>query len=278
MTVHIVTDSTCDLGNNLTARYRIHVVPLTVHLQGRTYYDGQDFTSADLFAAVESSGELPKTAAPAVPDFARFFELPGECVFIGISSKLSATVQNARLAADACTPGKVHIVDSLTLSSATGQLALKAADLRDQGLGAAEIAQQVRDLVPKMRVSFVIDTLKYLHMGGRCSALQSLIGGILKIRPIITAYPDGTLGVKDKVRGPRKRALDTMLADFEENLPQIDFQRVSVTHTGCDEDADYLVQAMRTRADIQEPLITRAGCVVSSHCGPGTIGVLYRLK
>jgi DegV family protein with EDD domain len=156
---------------------------------------------------------------------------------------------------------------------------LKAADLRDQGLAAAEIEAQVLACVPKVHTAFVIETLDYLYMGGRASSIQHLFGSLLKLRPVIEVRPDGTLGARAKIRGSRKKALDTLLTDLADNLSVLDDRRVFVTHSGCDSDAQALAAEIRRLApQIQEVLITTAGATISSHCGPDTIGILYLTK
>jgi DegV family protein with EDD domain len=275
---HIITDSTADLGTDLAVQYQVRVIPLCVYMNEQTYRDGVDITVQDLFHSVETTGRLPKTSAPSVADFQEHFCQPGESVYIGLSSQLSATVQNALLAQQSCDSGKVYVIDSLNLSTGIGLLALKAADLRDLGLPAAEIYQQVSRLVPNVRTSFIIETLDYLYKGGRCSAVQNLMGSLLHIRPVIAVRPDGTLGLKGRTRGARLKALQFMLGEFRDNLAQIDLERVFITHTGCQADAEYLCGELLKIAPIQQVYITTAGCVVSSHCGPGTIGILYLLK
>ena len=276
--IHIITDSTSDLGPELVARHNLGVVPLAVHLAEKTFLDDFSIAGPELFALVEESGVLPKTAAPSVGEFIAAFDLPGEVIYIGISSRLSASVANARLAAETFPAGKVRVIDSLNLSTGLGLLVLHAADLRAEGAVADEIERGVLEALPKVHTSFVIDTMKYLYMGGRCTALQSLMGGLLHIRPVIFARPDGTLGVKDKVRGSRTRALDSMVHDFHVHRTQVDLRRVFVTHPDSDADAAYLITELAKQAPVQEIISTHAGAVVSSHCGPGTIGVLYLLK
>lgn len=276
--VYIITDSTADLGPDLAAQYQVRVIPLYVYVNERTYLDGVDITMQDLFRSVETTGRLPKTSAPSAADFQERFDQPGESVYIGLSGQLSATMQNALLAQQSCAPGKVYVIDSLNLSTGIGLLALKAADLRDQGLPAAEIYQRIRQLVPKVRTSFMIETLDYLYKGGRCSAVQNLMGSLLRIRPVIAVRQDGTLGIKGRTRGTRQKALQFMLDDFRDNLAEIDPQRVFITHTGCQADAENLCIELLKMAPIQQIHITTASSVVSSHCGPGTIGILFLLK
>jgi len=276
--VHIFTDSTSDLSPELIARYNINVVPLTVHIADKTFHDDFSVSGKELFAMVDATGQLPTTSAPSVGEFTAAFDRPGEVIYIGISSKLSASVANARLAAETFPAGKVRVIDSLNLSTGAGLLVLHAADLRDQGASAEEIEREVLAAVPKVRTSFVIDTMRYLYMGGRCTALQSLMGGLLQIRPVIYARPDGVLDVKDKIRGSRARTLDSMLRDFQAHRDEVDLRRVFITHAESAEDAAFLSAALAQLAPIQEISITSAGAVISCHCGPGTIGVLYLLK
>lgn len=276
--VNIITDSTADLSSALLSRFNIETIPLYVIIQGKSYVDGIEIGIADLFKSVQETGQLPKTSAATIVGFQELFGRSGEQIYIGISSQLSATVRNAQLAAEQIEPGKVHIIDSLNLSSGIGLLALKAAQLRDAGLSAQEIAKRVTALVPKVRTAFVIETLDYLHKGGRCSAMQSLMASLLRIRPIIIVQPDGTLNVREKVRGSRAKALTSLLNTVKTDLPQIDPQHLFVTHTGCDADAQYLKQELLALSPTSEVHITVAGSVIASHCGPDTIGVLYLLK
>jgi DegV family protein with EDD domain len=276
--IKIVTDSTSDLGEQLTSKYNIQVIPLLVNINNYTYKDGVDITPSEIFSLVSKTGELPKTAAPSVIDYTNVFDCSDDVFFMGISSKLSASMANAKIAADNLKNRNIRIIDSLNLSTGIGLLILRAADMRDEGKSIDEIETAIKQLIPKVRTSFVIDTLTYLHMGGRCTAVQALVGSLLKLRPVIEVRTDGTLGVKDKVGGSRKKALTTMLESYKKDLPLIDLRRVFVTHSGCDDDAQFLAQEIEKISNPQEVLITTAGAVVSSHCGPDTIGILYLMK
>lgn len=275
--VRIITDSTADLPPALAAERDIAVVPLLVTLQGQTWRDGVEIDRDRLFALVEEKGQLPTTAAPAIGDLMAAFQGDEPALFIGISSRLSSTVQNARLAAEDL-GGRVRVVDSLSLSSGIGLLALLAADLRDAGLPLEEIEQQVNAAKEGAWASFVIETMRYLHMGGRCTALQSIVGSVLQIRPHIQVLADGTLGVRARLRGSRRKALDALLTDLRSHLPRLDRKRIFVTHSGCEDDAAELAEQVKQIAAPEEVLVTGAGCVISSHCGPDTIGILYLLR
>lgn len=279
--VKIITDSTADLGPDLAAKYGISVVPYIVNFGSESYRDGVDISTARLFELVAARGTLPKTAAPNPAQFRAVFEEAtqdgSDVVYIGISSQFSSGTPNARLAADSLPAGKVTVIDSANLSSGIGLLVLLASELAAAGKSAPEIATAVAEAIPRIRTSFVIDTLDYLRMGGRCSAVQALAGALLQIRPVISVV-DGGMTVSAKIRGPRKKALNKMLEDFQADAPRVVRDRVFVTHTGCHEDAVYLMDGIRAAApDVREILEASAGAVIASHCGPNTIGILYRL-
>jgi len=277
--VNIVTDSTSDLGKDTYRSFQLTVIPLLVTIGGKDYRDGLDIDQKGLFDLVKKYGELPTTATPSVAEFTKIFDRSGESIFIGISSKLSATIQNAQLAADTFSDGKVTVIDSLNLSTGVGLLALRAAELRDQGLPTSEIARRISQDRAKVRSSFAIETMEYLYKGGRCTAIQAIAGSVLKIHPIIEVRNDGTLGVKSKARGNLQKAHQMLLDDFEAHLPELDRKRVFVTHT-CDDQVSvqFLVEEVRRLASPEEVCVTSAGSVISSHCGPGTAGILYFVK
>jgi len=277
--VNIITDSTADLGRDIATEFELMVVPLLVTIGGKVYRDGMDIGQKELFALVEKHGELPKTAAPSVGEFRKAFSRPGDSIFIGISSKLSATIQNARIAAKMLPDGQVRVIDTLNLSSGVGLLALRAAELCQQGLTAERIEEVLLTSTGKVRTSFVIETMEYLYKGGRCTALQAVAGSVLKIHPIIEVRPDGTLGVKEKAHGTIRKGLQMILNDFVLNLAELDNRRVFVTTTTNNEkDVQFLVDGINRSAAPQDIRVTRAGSVISSHCGPGTSGILYFIK
>lgn len=275
--ISILTDSCCDLSQELIDRYNVKVIPLHVSLGEKSYRDGVEITRDQLFDYVKQTGQLPKTSAISLAEAKEFFSGFEEMIFIGIGSQLSATMQSAILAKGELPKKQIYPVDSQNLSSGIGLLVLKAAEMAKAGVPTENIVMEIEQTVPKVRTAFVIDTLEYLYKGGRCSAVTNLIGSVLHIRPVI-AVRDGTLGVKDKIGGSRKKALDSLLVDFKKNLPIIDLHRVFITSTGCDEDAEYLKKELQAIATIEEIDVTYAGATISSHCGPNTIGILYLTK
>jgi DegV family protein with EDD domain len=278
--VQIFTDSTCDLSPELIEENDISVVPLYVTFKDKSYKDGVDITPKDLFRMVDEYGELPKTSAAPPVDFINAFkpyiDEGKDILYISISSKLSTTLQNARLAASEFPEGRIKFVDSLNLSTGIGLLVLKAADYAKKGLSVEEISEELMKIVPKVRTQFVIDTLDYLYKGGRCNALQNFIGGMLKIRPIVKVV-DGRMILGQKIREKKQKALDIML-DTALN-DEIDPSRIMITHSlGCEDEAIYLKEELKAKTGIENIFITNAGCVISSHCGPKTIGILYISK
>ena len=277
--VKVFSDSTCDLSPELIEQHQIGIVPLYV-IFNDSYRDGVDITTPDLYKMVEESGSLPKTAAPSPGDFITAWkphvEAGEDIVYIGLSSELSATTNNARLAALEFPEGRIAIVDSRNLSSGVGLLVMRAADFAAEGLGVQEIADKVAELVPRVETEFIIDTLEYLHKGGRCSGVTRFMGSMLRIRPSIKVV-DGKMTPAQKFRGSRKKALKGLLANALEHKHDISLERIFVTHS-VSEDGPALREKLLAETQAKEVIITQAGCVISSHCGPNTIGILFIKK
>lgn len=279
--IKIITDCTSDLTPELYKKLDIEVIPLTVSIGGKTYDDISEIDSEKLFQLVKEYGELPKTASVSPATFLNYFnkhlENGYDVLYMGIGAGFSASYQNARLAASELPEGRVRIVDSGNLSSGIGLLLLKAAKFRDQGDSLEEIARKLEELVPLVRTQFAINTLAYLHKGGRCSGTSRIIGTLLKVKPIIRVV-DGKMEVAKKPRGKYQKALDTLLEYFKNDSDNIDTENVMVTHSLADEDAVYLKKEIAKIADIENIYETKASAVIATHCGPRTIGILYILK
>lgn len=275
--VKIFTDSTSDLTEKLIKENGISIIPLYVNFNDKSFIDGVSITTEELYEKVEEYDMLPKTAAASPSDFYNAFkpyiDEGKDIVFIGLSSELSSHLQNAILASNEFPEGRIHIIDSLNLSSAIGLLVMKAVDYAKEGFSAAVIAEKIRALVPKVKTAFIIDTLDYLHKGGRCSAIENFVGGVLKIRPVVKVV-DGKMILAQKLMGRRERALNTMLINVIKEKDIIDTDRIMVTHSISD-DAEYLVDELSRHISPKEVIVSQAGCVISSHCGPNTIGILY---
>ena len=278
--VVICSDSTTDLSAELIAKYDIKTVRLTVNLGGRGYTDGLDIDPDMIYRHYEAYGELPKTAAPNIAAFCSFFEEQtangSSVVLFTISSEMSSTYNNARLAA--ANYPDVYVVDTRNLSTGGGLLVVAAAQMASEGMAAAEIAKECASLVDCVDASFVIDNLEFLHKGGRCSAVAALAAGVLQLKPCITVR-GGKMGVAKKYRGKFARVLQTYIADRIGDAANIDLSRVFVTHAGCeDEIVAGCVAQVKAAAPWAEVHVTRAGCIVSSHCGRNTLGVLFMRK
>lgn len=276
--VTIVSDSTCDLTCQLINKYDIKIVPLSVFIDGKDYLDGIEITSTKLFDLVAETNELPKTSAPSIETFNNVFCQYPEMIYIGISSKLSASFQSSLIALEGTDPNSKIAIDSLNLSTGIGLLVLKAAELGQKGNSILQIADQIRKDIPKVHSSFVVDTLDYIYKGGRCSAIEHLAASLLKIRPVIEVKLDGTLGVREKIGGSRKKALLSMVDNLSTRIDQVDAHRVFITHCASYEDAEFLKSELEKIAYFEEILITEAGSTIASHCGPKTIGILYMTK
>lgn len=279
--IKVFTDSACDLSPELIEKYEISVVPLYVGFDEESLKDGIDITPEELFREVEKRGKLPKTSAPSPNDFyikfKPFIDEEMDIIYVGLSSKLSSTLQNAIIAAKEFPEGRIEIVDSMNLSTGIGLLVLKACDFAKEGLNIHEIAEEVKTRVSKIKTAFIVDTLDYLYMGGRCSALQNFMSGILQIRPIIKVV-DGRMILGDKTRGKREKALNTMLENALIDKDNMELDRIMITHSFGSNDGPYLRDNLIKEIKVKDGLITVAGCVISSHCGPNTIGILYITK
>lgn len=279
--VKIITDSTNDLDPNTIRENGIEVIPLYVNFSDGSYKDGVEITTEELYAKVDQIHELPKTSAipvsTLIEEFSKWISQGYEIVFTGISKAMSSTYDNAVLAANEVAPDKIFVVDSMNLSTGIGLLVLKACKYRDQGQTAKQIADQLNSDNKKVLSQFVIERMDYLYKGGRCSSMEKIVGTLLKIKPLI-AVRDGKMHVAKKPHGKMQVALDVMIQQFKEDLPRLDRDHVIVTHSLGFEYCDYIVKKLK-EIDASLPILTTvAGCVISSHCGKGTIGILYMVR
>lgn len=276
----ITSDSTCDLSPELRQRYNIDILPLGVTLGGKVYKDGVDITPDDIYAHHDKTGELPKTTAANVDEFYNFFKKFADegktVIHFDISSGMSSTFNNARIAAEEFE--NIYVIDSANLSTGIGLLVVAAAEMVNEGLEAEEIVAKINDMVPKVDASFVIDNLEYLYKGGRCSALAAFGANMLKLKPCIEVK-NGAMGVSKKYRGRYADVLKTYVSERLGDGSDIDNSRVFVTHAGCDEEVvKQVVEQVKESGIFKEVFLTRAGCTVSSHCGANTLGVLFIRK
>lgn len=277
----ISSETTCDLSPELIAKYGIRMLPLYVTLGETSYKDGLEVHQQDLFNYFNEHGELPKTAAVTIQDFTDAFSVyrasGSEVVHIDISGEFSSCFQNARIAAEQV--GGVYVVDSRSLSSGVGHFVLMGAELAQAGMCAKDIADALNAAVPRLEVSFVLDTLEYLKKGGRCSSLAALGASLLSLKPCIEVK-NGAMGVGKKYRGTLKRCLTDYVHDRLDGRTDVDTHRIFITHSiGTDAElARHVRDVVAGIMDFDEILITDAGCTVSSHCGPNCLGILFFKK
>lgn len=276
----ISSDSTCDLSAELKERYDIRIIPLGITLGTQVYRDGVDITPDAIYEHHAKTGELPKTTASNVGECIDYFtelKKDGDAIIhFTISSTMSSTYNNTCMAAEDF--DDVYVIDAQNLSTGSGLLVLAAAEMAQSGMAAADIVAKLEELKPCVDASFVIDSLEYLHKGGRCSALAMMGANLLKLKPCIEVK-NGSMGVGKKYRGVYGRVLTEYVDERLQNVNDIDTSRVFVTHAGCDpEIVDSVLEQVKAKGIFKEVLLTRAGCTVSSHCGANTLGVLFIRK
>lgn len=277
--IKLIADSTCDLSQDLLQKYDISVIPLCIVMGDESYYDGVETTPDDIYKWADANKTTPKTAA-ATFDMATSILKPhmdagDDIIYIGISMQMSTTCNVIRMIGEDEGYDKLHIVDSMNLSTGIGLQLLYAGRLIEEGKSAEEVVALLTKRRDKVRASFVVDTLTYLARGGRCNAVTALLANTLKLKPEIVVA-NGTMGVSKKYRGNINSALLKYAKDLEPQLLNADTSAVFITHSGCDEDTITLIQEyLKGLNRFENIYITRAGGVISSHCGPGTLGVLF---
>lgn len=275
--VVITADSTCDLSQELLERFDIHIIPLTITLGDDTFLDGQGFTPLDMYARFQLDGTLPKTSAPGVQEFLDFFssftEQGCSVVHLDISSELSNTYNAACMAADELIG--VHVVDSRMLSSGVGLLAIEGAECRDRGMDAIEIAEHLRSLTGKVQTSFVLDTLQYMWKGGRCTGVAALGANLLHLKPGLE-MTEGKLTVYKKYRGNINHVYKQYVKERLEGR-KVRPGHVFITESG-EVDPQVLEEIyalVKETIPVKEIHHGTAGCTISTHCGPKTLGILF---
>lgn len=280
--VKICADSTCDLSDELIKKYDIGIVPLCIVLNETSYFDKEELTPEDIFRWSDENRTTPKTSAVTIERTMEilkpYMDADMDVVFLGISEDMSTTCNVLRLVANEFERGRVFVVDSMNLSTGIGLQVIRAAQMSEEGKTAEEIVSAIECARPDVRASFVVDTLTYLARGGRCSGVTALLANTLKLHPRIEVK-DGKMIVGTKYRGKINKVLLKYTKDMEESLKRADPARVFITHSGVDpEVVEEIREYLRGLDHFEEIIETRAGGVISSHCGPGTLGVLFYQK
>ena len=278
MRVKITSDSTCDLPAELLGRYHIGIAPLLIIKDDKPYKDGVDITVKDIFEYVDSGAGMTRSSALNASDYAELFtkwlEDCDAIVHFNLSSHFSACHQNAKIAAEEF--DNVYIVDSMNLSTGSGHVVLDAAIMAEGGMAPESIVEETKRLVALVEASFIIGSIKYLHLGGRCSGLAALGANLLKLNPCIEVR-GGKMHVAKKYRGGFDKVVLQYVADRLSNRDDIDTKRAFITFPpGV---SQRIVEAVREKAlslcKFEEVIICEAGCVISNHCGPDCIGILF---
>ena len=280
MNIKITSDSTCDLSKELLERYNISLASLKVVKDGEAFSDGIDITPADIFNHVEAGGDLCSTTALNAGEYSDFFtKYAGEydgVLHINIGSNFSCCHQNALLAADDF--DNVRVVDSQNLSTGQGLVVLKAYQLAQKCQSLDELYEQVSAFTSRVEASFLLDQLGYMVKGGRCSSVAALGANLLSLKPCIEVK-DGKMGVVKKYRGNYAKCLANYVKERLADRDDLDNGTLFVTHTPVNEEClDAVKTAVDSYADFENIYWTEAGCTVSCHCGPGTLGVLFVRK
>lgn len=280
MNIKIISDSTCDLSQELIAQNDITIIPLTVVKDGKQYRDGVDITPADIFAHVAVGGDLCSTAALNVGEytevFSQFTEKYDGIVHINISAEFSSCHQNARLAAAEF--DNVRVVDSRNLSTGHGLVVLKAVELAKTCESLDDLEAQLVDFTSKVEASFLLSRLDYMVKGGRCSAVVALGANLLNLKPCIEVK-NGKMSVVKKYRGNFDKCLANYVKDRLSCRDDLDKGTLFVTRTTVSDECLAAVEnAVAQNNDFANTYWTYAGCTVSCHCGPGTLGVLFVRK
>ena len=277
MKIKVTSDSTCDLSEGLCRQYDITLVPLTIVKNGEPFIDGVTITPSDIFAHVAAGGSLCSTSAPSVGAyqevFARFAGEYDYVIHVNIGAEFSSSYQNACLAAQEFT--NVRVIDSRNLSTGQGHIVLKACRLGAEYDDIDRLVAALEDYTHRVEASFLLDRLDYMVKGGRCSSVAALGANLLNLKPCIEVR-NGKMSVVKKYRGKYARCLANYVRDRLNGRDTLERDLIFITHTPVSPECLSAVQeAVAQYGHFEQVVETEAGCTVSCHCGPGTLGVLF---
>lgn len=281
--IKLISDSTCDMPKELLEQYGVSIIPLSIVLGEKPYKDGIEIVPEDIFKWVDETGITPKTSAPSIIDavdvLKPYFDEGYEVIYMGISSKMSTTLNVIRLAAaELDAEDRLFAIDAKNLSTGLSVLLCKAAKMIEKGMEAADIVKVLEEYVPKIRSSFVINSVLYLHKGGRCSAATALFASALNIKPMIVVT-DGAMDSDKKYRGKMNSVVDKYLADTMPKLEEADDEFVFITYSDIEvEKLDEIKAKIEGMNKFKNIYMAQAGGVISSHCGPGAFAIMYMDK
>ena len=280
MRIKITSDSTCDLSADLLQKYDIGIVPLIVIKDNQEFIDGVTITPADIFAHVAAGGSLCTTAARGVAvyqeEFAKYAKDYDGVIHVNIGSSFSSSYQNACIAAEDF--DNVRVIDSKNLSTGHGLVVLKACDLAETAEDLDELKKELEAFTARVEASFVLDRLEYMVKGGRCSGAAALGANLLSLKPCIEVK-DGKMVVVKKYRGHIEKCMASYVKDRLAGRENLDEDRIFITHTDVSpESLEAVRNGVAQFGHFRNVYETAAGCTVSCHCGPGTMGILFVRK
>lgn len=278
--IQLISDSTCDLSQDLIDKHNIEIIPLTVSFNDVDYKDLIELKTEAMYDLVDELDVFPKTSAASPGEFEQVFkkyiEQGIDVIYIGVGSKFSATFQSAILAKNTISSDRIHLIDSMNLSSGIAVLLLKAAAMIRSGDDAVSISSKLKELVPKVRSQLVIDTLEYLHKGGRLSTISAFIGKVIRVHPVVHVR-NGEMKVSKNAIGSMKKGINIMINQMIKHKEKIDDEFLVITHSLAFT-YRYLAMKVSENFSVNNVYETHAGCVISAHGGKGSIGLAYILK
>lgn len=278
--VILSADSTCDLGNELKARYDVHYYPFHIILEGKDYQDNVDITVKEIFEAYYARKALPHTAAINMEEYVEYFrpwvEKGFDVIHFNLGGAISSAHQNCVQAAKEL-GGHVYPIDSFNLSTGISLQVIEAAERIQAGMPASQIAEEVSALRSKTHASFILDTLDFMRAGGRCSTVAAVGANLLSLKPCIEVdNSDGSMHVGKKYRGSLENVLLRYVKDKLSQYPDIKRDHIFITYSSIEPRLASLVRkTIRDTMDFKEIHETSASCTISCHCGPNTLGILF---
>lgn len=277
--IAIVTDSTADISPSRAEELGITVIPLTVNFGMQQYLDGEEISSEEFYPRLAASSSLPTTSQPSPAEFKAVYERllqdHDSIISIHISSGLSGTISSA-LTAKELVAGDIHIIDSQSISLGIGLIVLEAVEMVQQGLPAAEIVAQLERIRKQTEVMFTLDTLEYLHKGGRIGKVSAIMGALLNIKPVVRVV-DGIYIPVGKVRR-QEQALQEMVNQFQALAAGKTIKRVVVAHGAAPAAAEQLAEKLKQAFAIDIDMVSQVGPVIGVHTGPGTVGAAMLIR
>ena len=273
-------DSTCDLGEELKARYDVHYYPFHIILEEQDYQDNVDITTQEIFDAYYARKVLPRTAAINMGEYVDYFkpwvDAGYDVIHLNLGGAISSAHKNCVLAANEL-GGHVYPIDSCSLSTGIALQVIEAGEMIRKGMSAPEIVQELQALIPKCHASFILDTLDFMRAGGRCSTVVAVGANLLGLKPCIEVdNADGSMHVGKKYRGTLKKVLPQYVKDKLAQYPNIKKDHIFITYSSIDPEFVELVRStIQETLEFREVHTTNASCTISSHCGPNTLGILF---